>query len=180
MSRLFTSGGQSTGASASVLPVHIQGGFPLGLTSLLFLLSKGVSRAFSSTTIKFCAQSSLWSNSHIHTWLLEKNIALATWTFVCKVMCLLFNTLSRFVIAFLPSSKHLSWLQSPSTVILEPKKIKCVTVSIVSPSICHEVMGPGAMILVFWMLSFKPAFFHFPLSRSSKGSLVPLRFLPLG
>ena len=65
------------------------------------------------------------------------------------MMCLLFNTLSRFVIAFLPSSKHLSWLQSPSTVILEPKKIKCVTVSIVSPSICHEVMGPGAMILVF-------------------------------
>ena len=65
-------------------------------------------------------------------------------------MSLLFNTLSRFVIAFLPRSKHLliSWLQSPSAVILEPSKIKSVTVSIVSPSICHEVMGPEAMILV--------------------------------
>ena len=68
--------------------------------------------------------------------------------------------LSRFVIAFLPRSKHLliSWLQSPSAVILEPKKIKSVTVSIVYPSICHEVMGLNAMISVFWMLSFKPAF----------------------
>ena len=66
-------------------------------------------------------------------------------------MSLLFNTLSRFAIAFLPRSKHplISWLQSPTTVILEPKKIKSVTVSIVSPSICHEVMGPDAMILVF-------------------------------
>ena len=80
-----------------------------------------------------------------------KIIALAIWTFVSKVMSLLFNTLSRLVIAFLPRSKHLliSWLQSPSTVILEPKKIKSVTVSIVSPSICHQVMGLGAMILVF-------------------------------
>ena len=68
--------------------------------------------------------------------------------------------LSRFVIAFLPRSKHLliSWLQSPSAVIFEPKKIKSVTVSILSPSICHEVMGPDAMILVFWMLSFNPTF----------------------
>ena len=72
-------------------------------------------------------------------------------TFVSKVMSLLFNMLSRLVIAFLPSSKHLliSWLQSPSAVILEPKKIKSPPVSIVSPSICHEVMGPDAMILVF-------------------------------
>ena len=93
-------------------------------------------------------------NSHTHTWLLEKNIGLTLWTFVGKVMSLLFNMLSRLVIAFLPRSKHLliSWLQSPSSVILEPKKIKYVTVSIVSPSICHEVMGPDAMILVFWML----------------------------
>ena len=75
-------------------------------------------------------------------------------------MCLLFNRLSRFVIVFLSRSKRLliSWLQSPSAVILEPKKIKSVTVSIVSLSISHEVMGPDAMILVFWMLSFKPAF----------------------
>ena len=80
-----------------------------------------------------------------------KNIALTIWASVGKVISLLFNMLSRFVIAFLPKSKRLliSWLQSPSTVILEPKKIKSVTVSIVSPSICHEVMGPDAMILVF-------------------------------
>ena len=80
-----------------------------------------------------------------------KTIALTIWTFVCKVKPLLFNILSRFLIAFLPRSKRLltSWLQSPSAVILEPKKRKSLTVSIVSPSICHEVMGPHAMILVF-------------------------------
>ena len=81
----------------------------------------------------------------------EKTIVLTMWTFVGKVMSLLFNILSRLIIAFLPRSKCLliSWLQSPSAVILEPKKIKSVTVSIVSPSICHEVMGPDAMIFVF-------------------------------
>ena len=80
-----------------------------------------------------------------------KTMALTRWTFVSKVMPLFFNTLSRFVIAFLPRSKHLliSWLQSPSAVIWGPKKIKSATVSIVSPSICHEVMGLDAMILVF-------------------------------
>ena len=89
-----------------------------------------------------------------------KTIALTRQTFVGKVMSLLFNMLSRFVIAFLPKSKCLliSWLQWPSAVILEPKKIKSLTISIVSPSICHKVMGPDAMILVFWMLSFKPTF----------------------
>ena len=89
-----------------------------------------------------------------------KNIALIRWTFAGKVMSLLFNMLSRLVIVFLPRSKHLliSWLQSPSTVILEPKKINSLTVSIVSPSICHEVMGLDAVILVFGMWSFKPAF----------------------
>ena len=80
-----------------------------------------------------------------------KTIALAIWTSVSNVMSLFFNMLSRLVIAFLPLSKCLlnSWLQSPPEVILEPKKIKSITVSIVSPSICHEVMGPDAMILVF-------------------------------
>ena len=89
-----------------------------------------------------------------------KTIALTRWTFVGKVMSLLFNMLSRLVITFLPRRKHIliSWLQSPSAVILEPPKIKFLTVFIVSPSICHEVMGPDAMILVFWMLSFKPTF----------------------
>ena len=80
-----------------------------------------------------------------------KNITLPRWTFVGKVMSLLLNMLSKLVMAFLPRSKHLltSQLQSPSAVILEPKKIKSVTVFIVSPSICHEVMGPDAMILEF-------------------------------
>ena len=80
-----------------------------------------------------------------------KTTALTRRTFVGKVVSLLFNMLSRLVIAFLPKSKCLliSWLQSTSTVILEPKKIKSITVSIVSPSISHEMMGPDAMILVF-------------------------------
>ena len=96
-----------------------------------------------------------------------KTIALNRETFVHKAISLLFNMLSRLVIAFLPRSKHLliSWLQSPSAVIFEPPKIKSLTVSIVSPSICHEVMGPDAVILVFWMLSFKPTFYS-PLSLS--------------
>ena len=80
-----------------------------------------------------------------------KTIGLTLWTSVSKVMSLLFNVLSRFVIAFLPRSRHLliSWLQSQSKVILEPKKIKSVTVSTFSPSVCHEVRELGAMILVF-------------------------------
>ena len=78
-------------------------------------------------------------------------MALTRWTFVSKVMSLLLNTLSRFVIAFFPRRNCLliSWLQSLSAAILEPKKIKSVTVPIGSPSICHEVLGPDAMILVF-------------------------------
>ena len=107
-----------------------------------------------------------------------KTIALTRWTFVSKVMSLLFNMLSRSVITFLSRSKHLliSWLQSPSAMILEPKKIKSVTVSIVSSSLCHEVMGPDAMIFIFlvWSLS---QLFHSLLSLSSRGFLV-LRFLP--
>ena len=80
-----------------------------------------------------------------------KTITLTRQSFVDKVMALLFHMLSRLVVTFLPRSKHLliSWLQSPSAVILEPKKIKSVSFSIVSPPICHEVMGPEAMILVF-------------------------------
>ena len=81
----------------------------------------------------------------------RKTIALTIWTFVGKVMSLLFNMLSRFVISFLPRSKYLliSWLKSPSAVILEAKKIKSVTVYIVSPTIYHEVMGPDTMIFIF-------------------------------
>ena len=182
ISHLFAWDGQSirASASASVLPMNIQGWFPLGLIGLISLLSKELSTIFSSTTIQkhrfFCIQSSLWSNSHIvHDY--WKNHS-----FDCMDLCRqsdvsAFNTLSRLVIAFLPKSKCLliSWQQSPSTVILEPKKRKSFTFP---PSICHQVMGPDAMILVFWMLSFKPAF-HSPVSPSSRGSLVLLCFLPL-
>ena len=89
-----------------------------------------------------------------------KTIALTRWTFVGKVMSLLFIMLSKLVITFLPKSNRplISWLQLPSAVILEPKKIKSVTVFTISPSVCYEVMGPDAMILVIWMLSFKPTF----------------------
>ena len=117
-------------------------GFPLGMSGWISLPSKGLSRVFSSTTVGkhqfFGAQSSLWSNSHVHPYMTTgKSIALAIRTFVGKVISLLCNMLSRFVIAFLPGSKHLliSWLQSPSAVILEPKKIKSVTVSTFSPSV---------------------------------------------
>ena len=97
----------------------------------------------------------------LHTYMTTgKTIALTGWTFVGKVMSLLFNMLSRLVITFLPRSKHLliSWLQSPSAVILEPPKIKSAIISTVSPSVCHEVMGLDAIVLVFWILSFKPTF----------------------
>ena len=108
------------------LAMDIQDWFPLGWTGLISLQSKGLSRVFSNTTVQMHqflgAQLSLSSNSHIHTWLL----ALTRWTFVGKVMPLLFNMLSGLVITFLTRSKHLLilWLQSLSVVILEPRKIK--------------------------------------------------------
>ena len=107
-----------------------------------------------------------------------KTIALNIWTFVSKVISLLFDILSRFFTAFLPRSTCLliSWLQSSSSVILEPKKIKSVTVSTFSPSVCCEVMGLDAMILAFLMLS---QILNSLLSPSPRGSLVPLHFLPL-
>ena len=136
MSWLFASGGQSIRvlASASVLPMNIQDWFGLGLADfildwLISLLSRVLSRVFSRTSVWkphfFSAQPSLWSSSHIRTWLPEKP-QLWLWTFVSQVMSLLFNTLSRFVIAFLPRSKCLliSWLQSLFAVILEPKQIR--------------------------------------------------------
>ena len=154
MSWLFASGSQSSGVSisASVLSMDIQGWFPLGLTGLISLQSKGHSSKALILWLSLLYGPTLTS---IHDY--WKTIALTRWTFLGKVMSLPFNLLSRLVIAFLPRSKHLliSWLQSPSAVILEPKKIKSV---IVSPSICHEVMGPNVIILVFWMLSFNPGF----------------------
>ena len=116
--------------------------------------SKGLSRVFSNTTVQkhqfFGTQLSSVQLSHAYM-TTGKTIALTRRTFVGKVMSLLFNMLSRLGITFLPRSKRLlvSWLQSPSAVIWEPPKIKSDTVSTVSPSISHEVMGPDVMILVF-------------------------------
>ena len=138
VSLLFTSGGQSTGASASVsvLSMNIQDWSPLGWTGWISWKTKGLLRVLSSTTVRkhqfLSTQPSLWSNSHIYAWLLEKTIVLTIWTFFSKVMFLLFNMLSRFVIAFLRRSKHLLilWLQSLSAVMWEPNKIKSATVHI--------------------------------------------------
>ena len=153
MGQLFTSGGQSTGvsASASVLPMSTQDWSPLRWTGWISLQSKGCSRVFSnnSSKVSILQRSAFFiiqlSHPHVTT---GKTIALTRQNFVDKVMSLLFNMLSRLVITFLPRSKHLliSWLQSPSAVTLEPPKIKSDTVS---PSIFHEVMGPDAMIFVF-------------------------------
>ena len=112
-----------------------------------------------------------------------KTIVLTIQTLVGKVMPLLCNTLSRFVIAFLPRNKHLliSWLQSPSAVILEPKEIKSATVSTFPPSICHEVMGLGAMIFVFLNVEFQASFFallfHFHQELFSSSSLSDRRLV---
>ena len=153
MSQLFTSGGQSIGvsASASVLPMNIQDWFPLGWTGWIALQSKGLSSLLQhhSSKASILRRSAFFIVQLSHPYMTTgKTIALTRWTFGDKVMSLLFNMLSRLVITFLPRSKRLliSWLQSPSAVILEPRKIKSATVS---PSISHEVMGLDAMILVF-------------------------------
>ena len=184
MSQFFTSGGQSIGVSAStsVLPMNTQDWSPLGLTGLIYFSSPRGSQEYSTPQFKNITSSALsflydLTLTSIHD--TGKTIALIRWTFADKVMSLLLNMLSRLVITFLQRSKRLliSWLQSPSAVILEPRKIKSDTVSTVFPSICHEVMGPDAMISVFWMLSFKPTF-SLCTSLSSRGFLVPLHFLP--
>ena len=130
-SQLFAWGSQSTGVSAlaSLLPNKSQGWSPSEWTGWISLQSKGLSRVFSNTTLQkhqfFGAQPPSQSNSHIHTWPTGKTIALSRQTLVGKVMSLLLNILSRLVITFLPRSKRLliSWLQSPSALILEPPKI---------------------------------------------------------
>ena len=106
----------------------------------------------SKASILWCSAFFIVQLSHLLTYMTTgKTIALTRWTFVGKVMSLLFNMLSMLVITFFPRSKRLliSWLQLPSAVILEPQKIKSATVSTVSPFICHEVMGLDAMVLVF-------------------------------
>ena len=169
-------------ASASVLIMIIQYGFPLGLTGLISLLSKEtrVSSTPQLKSINYLALSFFIIQLSYLFMTTGKTIALTIKSFFSQVMSLLFNMFSRFGIALLPRSKRLliSWLQSLSTMSLEPKTIKSATVPTFSPSICDEVMGPVAMIFIFlnWILS---QLFHSPLSPSSKGSLVRLSFLPL-
>ena len=159
--------------------MNIQDWFPFVLTGWISLQSKELSSLLQHHSSK---TSILWLSALFLVQLLHpymttgKTVALTRQTFVSKIMFLLVNMLSRLVIPFLSRSKCLliSWLQSPCAMILEPKKI---TVSIVSLSTCHEVMGLDAMIFNCWMLSFKPAFL-LSSSPSSRGSSFPLCFLP--
>ena len=156
--------------------MNVQDWFPLGLSGVISLQSKGLSRVFSNTTV----EKHMVQLSHPY---MTTGKTLTRQTFVDKIMSLLFNMLSRLVIAFLPRSKCLliSWLQSLSAVILDSRKIKSVTVSTVSRSICHEVLGTDVMILAFWMLSFKPTFslssFTFIKRHFSSSSLSAIRVL---
>ena len=163
--------------------MNIQGRFPLELTGLIScsprdFLNSLLQQPSLKASILQCLAFFMGQLSHLYV-TTGKTIALTRQTFVGKVMSLLFNMWFRFVIDFLLRGKHLliSWLQSPSAVILEPKKIKSVTVSNFSASICHEMMRLDVMILVFecWILSQN---FHSPLSLPFRGSLVPLCFLP--
>ena len=158
-SQFFVSGGQSIGVSASVsvLPNEYSGliSFRMDWLDLLVVQKnpKSLLQHLSwKASILWCSALFIVQLSHPYM-TTGKTIVLTRWAFVGKVMSLLFNMLSRLVIAFLPRSKHLliSWLQLPSAVILKPPKIKSVTVSIVFPSICHVVTGPDVVI---WMLGF--------------------------
>ena len=155
--------------------MKIQGWFPLGLTSWILTAQRTLKSLLqhhsSKASILRCSAFFIVQLTHPYM-TTGKTTALTIQTFVGNVMSLLFNRLPRFVIAFLPRSKCLliSRLQSPSAVILEPKKIKSVTAS---PSICQEVMGLDAMIFVFWMLKFQASFGHHSmfLARSDSNSM---------
>ena len=163
MSQLFKSGGQSIGVfSFSISPSNEYSGLiSLRMDWLDLLVVQGTPKSLlqhHSSKASVLQGSAFFIVQLSHPYMTTgKTIALTRWNFMGKVTSLLFNMLSRLAIAFLPRNKCLliSWLQSPSAVILELKKIKSLTVS---PSICHEVMEPDAMILVFCMLSFKPTF----------------------
>ena len=176
MSHLCTSADQNTGASvsASVLPVTIQGWSPLRLTGLISLKVQGTFRSLLQHLLQFKGMNSLafcllYCPALTTVVIPGKTTDLTIRTFVDRVMSLLFHALSRFVIAFLSRRNHLiSWLQSPSAVIWEPKKRKSVITPTFSHSICHVVMGPDAMILVFLILVLSQLF-HFPPSPLSRG-----------
>ena len=152
MSQLFASGDQSVGASASTSCNEHPGLISFRLHWLDLLAVQGTLKSLlqhhsSKASVLWCSAFFIVQLSHPYT-ITGKTIALTRQTFVGKVMSLLFNMLSMLVITFLPRSKRLlvSWLQSPSAVILEPRKIESAPVFTVSPSICHEVMGLDAMI----------------------------------
>ena len=162
MNWLFTPGGQilEFQLQLSVLLINIQGliSFRIDWFDLLACqrtLKSLLQHHNLKASILWCSAFFMVQLSHLYR-TTGKTVALMIWAFVSKVMSLPFNTLSRFVIAFLPRSGCLltSWLQSLSTVILEPKKIKSVTASTFSSSVCYEVMGPGAMILFFLNVEF--------------------------
>ena len=157
MSQLFASVDQNTGASASalVLPKCIQGWFPLRLTGLISLLSKGLSGVFSSTTVRrhqlFDVLPSLQSSSHNHAWPLGRPQPWLYRPFVGRVICLLFNTLSRFVIIFLPRSNHLLIFMVAVTICSDfrARKEEICHYFHLSPSLYHDIMGLDAVMLIF-------------------------------
>ena len=157
MSQLFESGGPSIGVSPSalVLPMNIQDQFPFRMDRLNLLAVQGTLKNLlqhHSSKASILRRSAFFTVQLSHPYMTTgKTITLTRQTFVGKVMSLLFSMLCRLVITFLPRSKHLliSWLQSPSAVILPPKKIKSATVSTVSPSICHKMMGLDAKMVAF-------------------------------
>ena len=166
MSRLFTSGGQRIGASASasVLPMNIHGWFPLGLTGCLLAVQRTLKSLLQhhSSKASILQHSAFFMVQLSHPYMTTgKTIALTRRTFVGKVVSLLFNMLSRFVIAFLPRSKHLliSWLQSPSTVIFEPKKIRSQTFEAKWPS-CLGASRAGILPSKFFLALRKLLVFH--------------------
>ena len=152
MRQLFVSGGQSIIASATVLPMNTQDSFRMDWFDLPAAQGtlKGLLQHHSSKAPILQCSDCIVQLSHPYL-TIGKILALTIWTLVSKVRSLVFNMLSRFVTAFLPRNNCLliSWLQSPSAVILEPQKINSATVSIISPSICHEVMELYAMVFVF-------------------------------
>ena len=190
MSQFFTSGSQSIGASASasVLLMNIKDliSFSIDWFDLFAVqetLKSLLQHHSSKASILQCSVFFMIQLSHPHL-TTGKTIDLTIWTFVSKVMSLFFNMLSRFIITFLPRSKNLliSWLQSLSTVVLEPKKIKSVAFPIFSLPICHQVMGPDAIHdLCFLKFSFKPAFslssFTFIKVKDSSSLLSSIRMV---
>ena len=181
VSRLFASAGQSIGSFSISLSNEHPGLISFTRDWLDLLAVQGIllQHHSSKASIPQCSAFFIVQLSHLYI-TTGKTIALTRQTFVGKVIYLLLIMLCRFVIAFLSRSKCLlvSWLQSPSAVGLEPKKIKSVPVSIVSPSVCHKVMGPDAMNFVFWMLSFKSAFSLSSFSFNRR-LLVPSAYLRL-